>query len=375
MTYLLSHYWGWLAVIAALGFLGAKSAHGDDSSSRPKWFFVAAALLALGGIADFAHVLNGRPALWLETGILSLVAFVVGAQAGAPGKIRAYMWGSFLVAGLVWICSNAMMQGATETALKAIAGDAATAAGGNALDVGIDGRDALLAVTAGDAAKRAAIADGILQNGSIRMVSEVAEIPGVADAKAAAEKAAADKAAKDKAAADQAAVANSAADKSAADKEAADKAAAAKAVASSLADKKAAAIAAAKALPATGPLAAAACQTALSGLAAGENVKFETGSAKVSDELKALIGRINATLARCAETKIEVAGHTDTVGDAAANKALSQRRAEAVVALLKSGGADAARLTATGYGQEKPIASNDTPEGRAENRRIEFVVK
>jgi outer membrane protein OmpA-like peptidoglycan-associated protein len=360
MSYLISHYWGWLAVAAALGFLGAKSAHSDDHSCQPAWFYVALTVLALGGIADFMHVLNGRPALWLETAALSFAAFVIGGQVGAPGKVRGFMWGPFLVAALVWLCSNAMMQGATETALKVMAGDAATAAGGNALDIGIDGRDALLAVSAGDGAKRAAIADGILQNPGIRMVNEVAEIPGAADAKAAAEKAAADKAM---------------ADKAAADKAAADQAAAGKAAGPSLADKKAAALAAAKALPATGPLGAAECQTALSGLAAGENVKFETGSAKVSDDSKALIGRINATLARCAETKIEVAGHTDSVGDAAANKALSQRRAQAVADLLKSGGADASRLTATGYGQEMPIASNDTAEGRAENRRIEFLVK
>jgi outer membrane protein OmpA-like peptidoglycan-associated protein len=365
MTYLLSHYWGWLAVVAALGFLGAKSTHGEEGSNRPKWFYVAAALLALGGIADVAHVLNGRPALWLETGALSFGAFLLGGQAGAPGRLGGHLWGAFLVAGLVWICSIGMMQGPTETALKAIAGDAATGAGGNALDVGIDGRDALLATSAGDAAKRAAIADGILQNAAIRMVSEVAEIPGAMDAKAAADKAAADKAAADQAAADKAA-----ADKAATEKMAADKAAT-----PSLVDKKAAAIAAAKGLPETGPLGAAQCQTALSGLAASENVKFETGSAKVSADSKALIGRINATLARCAETKIEIAGHTESVGDASANKTLSQRRAEAVADLLKSGGASAARLTAIGYGQEKPLASNDTAEGRAENRRIEFVVK
>jgi outer membrane protein OmpA-like peptidoglycan-associated protein len=144
----------------------------------------------------------------------------------------------------------------------------------------------------------------------------------------------------------------------------------------SLADKKAAAISAAKALPDTGPLSAGQCQTALAGLIAGENIKFETGSAKVSTESGKLISAIGGILVRCPSTvAVEVAGFTDTVGDSATNKPLSQHRAEAVVDLLKSGGAPADRLTAVGYGDEKPLAPNDTEEGRAENRRIEFTVK
>jgi outer membrane protein OmpA-like peptidoglycan-associated protein len=144
----------------------------------------------------------------------------------------------------------------------------------------------------------------------------------------------------------------------------------------SLADKKAAAITAAKALPDSGPLSAAQCQTALAGLIAGENIKFDTGSAKVSEESAKLIGAIGAILIRCPSTvAIEVAGFTDTVGDTATNKPLSQHRAEAVVEILKANGAPADRLSAVGYGEEKPLAPNDTEEGRAENRRIEFTVK
>jgi outer membrane protein OmpA-like peptidoglycan-associated protein len=356
MTYLFSHYWGWLVVAAALGFLGAKSAHHDDGSAgRPTWIIVAAVLLAVGAAADFMHLLNGRPALWLETAGLSFVAFALGAL----GRIRN-LWGSFIVAALVWACSNALLLGPTEGELKAQAGAAATVAGGNAYDVGMDGRDALLALGAGDAAKRAAMADRILQNNGVRMVNEVAEIPGSAEAKAAEAKAAADKAA---------------ADKAAADKAAADKVAADKSASPSLADKKAAAIAAAKTLPATGALAAADCQTALSGLAAAENLRFVTGSATISEESKGLIGRIGAVLARCPIVKIEIAGHSDSAGEEENNLTLSQRRAEAVVLLLTAGGGDAARLSAVGYGSAKPVASNDTAEGRAENRRIEFLVK
>jgi outer membrane protein OmpA-like peptidoglycan-associated protein len=67
-------------------------------------------------------------------------------------------------------------------------------------------------------------------------------------------------------------------------------------------------------------------------------------------------------------------GHTDSVGDAAANKKLSQDRADSVKSIMEAGGIDAARVSATGYGQEKPRASNDTEEGRAQNRRLELVV-
>jgi outer membrane protein OmpA-like peptidoglycan-associated protein len=69
-----------------------------------------------------------------------------------------------------------------------------------------------------------------------------------------------------------------------------------------------------------------------------------------------------------------IEGHTDSTGDAAHNMDLSKRRAEAVKSVLVSQfGIDGARLTTTGLGATKPVASNDTPQGRAENRRVEFI--
>lgn len=75
-----------------------------------------------------------------------------------------------------------------------------------------------------------------------------------------------------------------------------------------------------------------------------------------------------------AGTVIEIAGHTDNTGDAAANVSLSQRRADAVRNALIQDGVDPSMLTARGYGQARPIASNDTADGRLQNRRTEFVV-
>ena len=67
-------------------------------------------------------------------------------------------------------------------------------------------------------------------------------------------------------------------------------------------------------------------------------------------------------------------GHTDSTGDPESNKTLSLDRAEAVKALLVAGGIDARRIDTAGWGQEKPIASNDTEDGKAKNRRTELTV-
>jgi len=78
---------------------------------------------------------------------------------------------------------------------------------------------------------------------------------------------------------------------------------------------------------------------------------------------------------RCREASIEVAGHTDSQGSPESNLDLSRRRAEAVTAYIGEAGVGTSRITSAGYGETNPVASNDTPEGRAQNRRIEFVVK
>jgi len=70
---------------------------------------------------------------------------------------------------------------------------------------------------------------------------------------------------------------------------------------------------------------------------------------------------------------LRVEGHTDNQGSAAANQALSEKRAQAVVAWLTSHGVAAARLTAKGFGQTKPVADNAAEEGRAKNRRVELA--
>ena len=71
---------------------------------------------------------------------------------------------------------------------------------------------------------------------------------------------------------------------------------------------------------------------------------------------------------------VEIAGHTDSIGSEEYNQGLSERRAESVKDYLVGKGVKAHRLSSKGYGEMRPVASNDTEEGRAENRRVEMVV-
>lgn len=111
----------------------------------------------------------------------------------------------------------------------------------------------------------------------------------------------------------------------------------------------------------------------LTGLLA-EGANFETGSAILSEDAAARLSTVTAILLANPSTVVTVEGHTDDQGDAEANQLLSEERAQAVVDYLITGGVGAERLQAIGYGEERPIADNDTEEGRAINRRIEFVV-
>ena len=103
-------------------------------------------------------------------------------------------------------------------------------------------------------------------------------------------------------------------------------------------------------------------------------VNFNTGSATLTAGAKQVLDGVVETLRSQRATLIEIAGHTDSRGDAQANLSLSQKRAESVRNYLVERGITASRLTARGYGEYEPIASNDTAGGREENRRVEFRV-
>jgi len=104
------------------------------------------------------------------------------------------------------------------------------------------------------------------------------------------------------------------------------------------------------------------------------NVFFDTDQFKLKPESKTELDKLVTFLSKNAELKIELSGHTDNVGNPADNQTLSENRAKAVMDYLIQNGIEATRLSAVGFGDTKPITSNDTPKGRAENRRTEFRV-
>lgn len=103
-------------------------------------------------------------------------------------------------------------------------------------------------------------------------------------------------------------------------------------------------------------------------------IQFDTNKSSLKPESVDTIAQIAKLLQAQPALKLDVVGHTDNVGDAAANLKLSQRRADAVVvALVEDHGIDEARLSSRGEGLGKPVADNATEEGRAKNRRVELV--
>ena len=105
------------------------------------------------------------------------------------------------------------------------------------------------------------------------------------------------------------------------------------------------------------------------------SIRFDTGSATISRDSEGILATVaEAITAAPAGTRIEVGGHTDGTGDAAANLALSQQRADAVSTRLEQLGVPPERLVAKGYGQAEPVADNATEAGRAMNRRMAFTL-
>lgn len=104
-----------------------------------------------------------------------------------------------------------------------------------------------------------------------------------------------------------------------------------------------------------------------------EGVTFETGSARITPAAKFVLDKIIPGLIKNPTIEIAIHGHTDNQGKASDNLRLSQERANAVKAYLVSQGVDAARIQTKGFGFTRPIADNATEEGRAKNRRIEFI--
>ncbi|MCA9557276.1 MAG: OmpA family protein, partial [Myxococcales bacterium] len=103
-----------------------------------------------------------------------------------------------------------------------------------------------------------------------------------------------------------------------------------------------------------------------------EGIQFETGSDRIKKQSLGKLRKAVGVLQEFGDLKVIIEGHTDNVGKDDFNQELSQKRAESVRTYLIDQGIDAGRLTAQGFGPSRPVADNDTKEGRAKNRRVEF---
>lgn len=114
------------------------------------------------------------------------------------------------------------------------------------------------------------------------------------------------------------------------------------------------------------------CEAQIASIIADHKINFEPSSAKLDAQAKSILDDIAEVLRSCGDIRLEIGGYTDSQGGEAMNKQLSQSRAEAVMAELRNRRISTSAYSAKGYGEDDPIATNDTEEGREANRRIEF---
>ena len=126
---------------------------------------------------------------------------------------------------------------------------------------------------------------------------------------------------------------------------------------------------------AAGPVDGTVCQQLFSELLAKAKSRFAAKRAEIDPESAGILDHLIETALRCPTTNIEVAGHTDADGEDSFNQALSEKRAQAVIDYLVKAGLPANRFTAVGYGSTQPVAGNDSEDAKAQNRRIEFLVR
>ena len=119
---------------------------------------------------------------------------------------------------------------------------------------------------------------------------------------------------------------------------------------------------------------AKACQTAYDTLLDGRVINFGSGSAVLAGDSKPLLNALAAVAKRCETYRVELGGHTDARGDATANQALSERRAQSVADYLVSQSVPASLLGVSGYGETQPKDAGGDADADAKNRRIEFKI-
>lgn len=114
------------------------------------------------------------------------------------------------------------------------------------------------------------------------------------------------------------------------------------------------------------------CTRRLNIIMSESEIGFEPNKSSIAGDPGPTLDRLAEVMAQCADFQMEAGGHTDSQGSEGFNADLSRARAQALVAAMTKAGINTANMTSRGYGEGQPIASNDTEEGREENRRIEF---
>jgi len=104
------------------------------------------------------------------------------------------------------------------------------------------------------------------------------------------------------------------------------------------------------------------------------SVTFGFDSSELTQQARSSLNEVSNVLRNYTDTRVNVAGHTDSTGDAGYNQRLSERRAQSVSNYLNQNGVSGSRLNIRGYGESQPVASNDNEQGRAQNRRVEITL-
>jgi len=105
------------------------------------------------------------------------------------------------------------------------------------------------------------------------------------------------------------------------------------------------------------------------------NITFATDSAEIASSFYGPLNNLASSFRQYNQNSIEIVGHTDSTGSRAHNMSLSQRRAQSVADYLRAQGVDASRLSTYGAGPDRPVATNATADGRAQNRRVEVTLR
>jgi outer membrane protein OmpA-like peptidoglycan-associated protein len=410
MTYLVSQLWTWLLSAFAVGVMTAILVRQPEEKRWiARWMLWGCIALLTASAVAAVGAIEGRPGLYVESGIASFVAFILGGAVGTRftgGSLREHKgWALGLgPAGLIWL-GACYFTPALEADLKQRAGRVVESAGGDPLKLDVYGRDVTLPE---DVADRAKLVDKILDVNGVRLVAKtragkpdtIVQAPQKVDAAMSAPAPLASGSESHPAALDE--IAASKAPAAAAGAPAVKASQPAPAALSSpepvivptkvaeaspttaplsvqvspappFADRTKAAAAILVGLPPTGELDAVTCQSALNATLTTDRVEFGNGNAKIRFISTPALEKATALLKRCPKAKMEVGVHMDAAG--AANRALSRQRAEKLVSYFERAGVERGRLRGVGYGASKPIASNATAEGRAQNRRIEFVAR